>query len=80
MKAQLESIQEDNEYLRTSIEDNLDLKYIEQEAIKLGMQKPAEYQLMKINVPKESYTVQYDTKAQPEEQSFIDYVKSWFKD
>ncbi len=80
MKAQLESIQEDNEYLRTSIDDKLDLKALEQEAIKLGMQKPAEYQLMKINVPKESYTVQYDTNPHVEEQSFIDYIKSWFKD
>ncbi len=80
MKAQLESIQEDNEYLRTSIDDNLDLKTLEQEAIKLGMQKPAEYQLMKIKVPKESYTVQYDTNSRTEEQSFLEYIKSWFKD
>lgn len=80
MRAQLAAIEADNEYLRTSIEDNIDLKALEQEAVKLGMQKPAEYQLMKINVPKESYTVQYDTKPQTEEQSFIEFIKSWFKD
>ena len=80
MKAELESIQEDNEYLRTSIEDNLDLKTIEQEALKLGLQKPAEYQITKINVPKESYTVQYDTQPNVEEQSFWEYIKSLFKD
>ncbi len=80
MKAELETIQEDNEYLRTSIEDNLDLKAIEQEALKLGLQKPAEYQITKINVPKESYTVQYDTQPNVEEQSFWEYIKSLFKD
>lgn len=80
MKAELETIQEDNEYLRTSIEDNLDLKAIEQEALKLGLQKPAEYQITKINVPKESYSVQYDTQPNVDEQSFWEYIKSLFKD
>lgn len=49
-------------FLENSIEESLDLKKIENEAVKLGLQKPAEYQIMHIKVPKESYTVQYRPK------------------
>lgn len=59
MQEQVATLQEENMFLEDSIEESLDLKKIENEALKLGLQKPAEYQIMYISVPKESYTVQY---------------------
>lgn len=59
MQEQVATLQEENMFLENSIEESLDLKKIENEAVKLGLQKPAEYQIMHIQVPKESYTVQY---------------------
>ena len=59
MQEQVATLQEENMFLENSIEESLDLKKIENEAVKLGLQKPAEYQIMHIKVPKESYTVQY---------------------
>lgn len=59
MQEQVAELTEENMFLENSIEEGLDLKKIENEAVKLGLQKPAEYQIMYINVPKESYTVQY---------------------
>ena len=78
MASQLSTIEENSEYLRSSINESIDLKYIEQEAIKYGLQKPVEYQLVEIRVPKESFTIQYDTQPQIVEQGFFDYLKSLF--
>lgn len=54
----LKEINENNKYLETELSKNLDLKYIENIASsKLKMQKPANHQIIHINVPKESYTI-----------------------
>lgn len=58
-KNTLTQLESDNAELKNEIEDNIDLAKVEKEARKLGMQKPSTFQTVKINVPKESYTVQY---------------------
>ncbi len=58
-KNTLTQLEADNAELKNEIEDNIDLAKVEKEARKLGMQKPSTFQTVKINVPKESYTVQY---------------------
>lgn len=62
VKQQLAQLKEDNAELKNDIEEKIDLAQIEKEALKLGLQKPSAYQIVKINVPKESYTVQYGTE------------------
>ena len=60
LKDELAQIKENNIYLETQLAENLDLEKVEKIAEKkLGMQKPAAHQIVYINVPKQSYTVQY---------------------
>ena len=64
LTSELKEITENNVYLQTELTKNLDLNEVEQLAsVKLGMQKPAAYQTVYINVPKEGYTVQYNDNA-----------------
>ena len=79
LQDRLVATQEDNEYLRISIEDELDLDHIKSEALKLGLQMPAEYQTVEIDVPKDSYTVQYDSAESNAKKSILDYVFDLFK-
>ena len=52
---------ESNIYLKTQIAETLDLEKIEKRAEKdLGMQKPATHQIVYIDVPMQSYVVQYE--------------------
>lgn len=53
----LKEITENNKNLETELAKNLDLEYVEYVATsELGMQKPANHQIVHINVPKESYS------------------------
>lgn len=53
-------LQGENHALQAELSNKVDLAYIEEEAItRLGMSEPQEYQLRYIDVPKQSYTVQY---------------------
>jgi hypothetical protein len=79
LQDRLVATQEDNEYIRVSIDENLDLDKIQTEAMKLGFQMPAEYQIMEINVPKDSYTVQYDSSEDDTEEGFWSFFKNLFK-
>lgn len=58
---ELKHIQENNAFLETELVQSIDLGTVEKIAkTKLGMQKPEEYQQVYINVPKQSYTIQYE--------------------
>ena len=74
-QAELAEIQEENQYLKTTLEDNVDLNKIASEAEKLGLQKPQAYQITEVQVPNESYTVQYDAKIATQDKSVWEFVK-----
>ncbi|MCD8214398.1 MAG: septum formation initiator family protein [Clostridiales bacterium] len=62
LQTELNELKEDNYYLENEFDNNLNLDYIEEVAInKLGMQKPSSYQIKYISVPKQSYTILYNT-------------------
>lgn len=62
LKEELKQIEEDNTYIQTELTKNIDLKEVEKQAsVKLGMQKPAQYQIVYIDVPEQSYTVKHET-------------------
>lgn len=68
---QLISIQNENASLQAEISDKIDLEYIESEAVnRLGMAEPQPYQIMYIDVPKQSYTVQYGKDESEKEDKF----------
>lgn len=75
-QAELAEIQEENQYLETTLEDNVDLNKIAREAEKLGLQKPQAYQITEVQVPNESYTVQYDAKISTQDKSVWEFIKS----
>jgi cell division protein FtsL len=72
----LTQLNEDNAELKNNIEEKIDLAKVQKEAEKLGMQKPSSYQTVKINVPKESYTVQYGTAEVDEKNITFSEVAS----
>ncbi len=79
LKDKLETINENNAYLETQLNETIDLKRIETIAeTRLGMTKPKSYQIKYIDVPKESYTVQYDNDSQTH-IGFMDIVRNLFK-
>jgi cell division protein FtsL len=78
MQEQVATLEESNKYLEESINESLDLKKIEKEALLLGLQKPAEYQTVSISVPKESYTVQYGDSSETS-NTLLDTIKNLFK-
>ncbi len=56
LKANLAGIEKENEQLKVNIENNLNLKSVEQSAKEiLGMQKLNNFQTVYINLPKEDY-------------------------
>lgn len=79
LQNQLTLLRNDNKYLNDSITENIDLNKVKAAALELGLQEPAEYQVMKINVPKDSYTVQYST-GEETHYSLLDALKKLFKD
>lgn len=79
LENELLKAQDDNEYIKISIEDNIDLDKIQSEALKLGLQMPAEYQIVEISVPKDSYAVQYDTEEVTEKGGFWSFFTGLFK-
>ncbi len=77
LNATLKEISENNKNLETELAKNLDLKYVEYIATsELGMQKPANYQIVYINVPKESYSEKGQVNK---EQTFISKIKNLLK-
>ncbi len=75
-QAELAEIQEQNQFLKTSLDENVDLNKIAREAEKLGLQRPQAYQITEVNVPNESYTVQYDAHIDSDEKSIWQFIKN----
>lgn len=78
---QLIAIQNENVSLQSEISDKIDLEYIESEAVnRLGMAEPQPYQIIYIDVPKQSYTVQYGkTESEKKDKFSIASIVSLFK-
>lgn len=82
MADELNKIKSENSSLEAEIAGNLDISYIEQEAkTRLGMSEPQPYQIIYVNVPKQSYTVQQDmSKENKKGFSFKDILDLFKKD
>lgn len=81
LNSQLISLQNENVALEAEISDKVDLSYVQAEAIsRLGMTEPQAYQIKYIDVPKQSYTIQYDVEEEEEKGGFsIGTIISLFK-
>ncbi len=74
--AELKRLEESNSVLQTEVNKNINLEEIEKIAkTKLNMQKPAPHQIVYINIPKQSYTVQYNLPEEDEEENV--FFKIW---
>lgn len=72
LKEQLSIVENENLTLQSEISEQADMKYIEEQAkTRLGMSAPKSYQTVYINVPKESYTMQYNIEEEKEEEDFF---------
>ncbi len=79
-KSKLEDLKAANDVLEAELTAQLDLDYIKQEATeRLGMSEPQSYQMVYIDVPKQSYTVQYDTEDTTEQMSLWRKLLNIFK-
>ncbi len=77
------ALQNENTALKAEISDKIDMDYIREEAVnRLHMSEPQDYQVAYIEVPKQSYTIQYETReAADEDESFsISALMELFKD
>lgn len=60
MRNQLSTVKEENAILAAELTEQIDMNYIKEVATsRLGMSEPQSYQVVYIDVPKQSYTVQY---------------------
>lgn len=81
-KSTLEDLKSANAILEAELTEQLDMDYIKQEATeRLGMSEPQSYQVVYIDVPKQSYTVQYAAEETAEDTSLLEKIKNlWKKD
>ncbi len=81
-KSELSDLKSANAILEAELTEQLDMDYIKQEATeRLGMAEPQPYQIVYIDVPKQSYTVQYAADEMKEETSFLQKITNiWKKD
>ncbi|MDO4531824.1 MAG: hypothetical protein Q4C06_07580 [Bacillota bacterium] len=81
-KSELDNLKSANAILEAEMAEQLDMDYIRQEASeRLGMSEPQSYQVVYIDVPKQSYTVQHNADDAADEESLLDKVKNiWKKD
>lgn len=67
LRDELSQIKSENVSLEADIANKVNLEYVETEATeRLGMSEPQSYQISYINVPKQSYSVQYDVEEEEE--------------
>ena len=79
---ELAELKNTNTILSAEITEQMDLDTIKKEAIsRLGMVEPQPYQVVYIDVPKQSYTVEYETKEKEvRKSSLFDLLIFWKKD
>ena len=71
LKDELVALKSENTTLQAEISDSVDLDYIKKEATeRLGMTEPQPYQIIYIDVPKQSYNVQYSNSEVQEDDGF----------
>lgn len=79
-RSELADLKSSNAILQAELTEQLDLDYIKQEATeRLGMAEPQAYQIIYIDVPKQSYTIQYEGEQQEEAPSLLSRIKSVLK-
>ena len=81
-KSTLEDLKSANAILEAELTERLDMDYIKQEATeRLGMSEPQSYQVVYIDVPKQSYTVQHNADDAAEGASLLTKITDiWKKD
>ncbi|MDD3393874.1 MAG: hypothetical protein EOM28_07655 [Clostridia bacterium] len=80
-KTQLSDLKSSNAILEAELTEQLDLDYIKEQATtRLGMAEPQSYQVVYIDVPKQSYTIQYaaDTTEEKKDTGFLKFT-NWLK-
>ena len=81
-KSELENLKSANAILEAELTEQLDMDFIRTEATeRLGMSEPQSYQVVYIDVPKQSYTVQHNADDVADEASLLTKVTNlWKKD
>lgn len=81
LKEELAAMQSENTAAEAEITGQLNLDYVANEAKgRLGMTEPQPYQVVYIEVPKQSYTVQFDTESAEADKGFsINSILDIFK-
>ncbi len=82
-KNQLADLKASNAILEAELTEQIDLGYIKEQATtRLGMAEPQPYQIVYIDVPKQSYTVQYaaDTTNEDNNSGFLKFKSRLKKD
>ena len=81
-KNELENLKSANAILEAELTEQLDMDFIRTEATeRLGMSEPQSYQVVYIDVPKQSYTVQHNADDVADEASLLTKVTNlWKKD
>lgn len=81
-KSELENLRSANAILEAELTEQLDMDFIKTEATeRLGMSEPQSYQVVYIDVPKQSYTVQHNADDAAEGTSLLDKIRNiWKKD
>lgn len=83
LTSELNNLKDENLGLKTKISEQIDLKNIEEIATKrLGMSKPSKNQMVYIDVPKSSSTVQYNVESEIKEEKtgFLKLFKEFITD
>lgn len=81
-KSELDNLKSANAILEAELTEQLDMDYIKTEATtRLSMSEPQSYQVVYIDVPKQSYTVQYNADDAAEDASLLTKITNiWKKD
>ena len=80
-KHDLDNLKAANAILEAEMVEQLDMDYIKQEATeRLGMSEPQSYQVVYIDVPKQSYTVQHNVDDAVESVSLLTRITNIWKD
>ena len=79
-KSELENLKSANAILEAELTEQLDMDFIRTEATeRLGMSEPQSYQVVYIDVPKQSYTVQHNVDDVANEASLLDKITDLWK-